>query len=121
MKALLSGFEMEPELERNLNLTKRPNLFTLGYALGFYGVNDCVPVLKEGADLTSIHQSQRGRFFEKKPIYSLQPQDQLSVSQTRSAALAGLPHLFGYANMPKVFSDKSVVSVEEVQEWWIAF
>jgi len=23
--------------------------------------------------------------------------------------------------MPKVFSDKSVVSVEEVQEWWIAF
>ncbi|MBN0301151.1 hypothetical protein JTM78_32400, partial [Pseudomonas aeruginosa] len=70
LKALLSGFEMEPELERNLNLTKRPNLFTLGYALGFYGVNDCVPVLKEGADLTSIHQSQRGRFFEKKPIYS---------------------------------------------------
>ncbi|WP_269972685.1 hypothetical protein [Pseudomonas aeruginosa] len=65
LKALLSGFEMEPELERNLNLTKRPNLFTLGYALGFYGVNDCVPVLKEGADLTSIHQSQRGRFFEK--------------------------------------------------------
>ncbi|WP_454843155.1 MULTISPECIES: hypothetical protein [Pseudomonas] len=121
LKALLCGFEMEPELERNLNLTKRPNLFTLGYALGFYGVNDCVPVLKEGADLTSIHQSQRGRFFEKKPIYSLRPQDQLSVSQTRSAALAGLPHLFGYANMPKVFSDKSVVSVEEVQEWWIAF
>lgn len=120
-KALLGGFKVAPELKRNLNLTRRPNIFTLGYALGFYGVNDCVPVLKEGADLTSTYKSQIGRFFDNKPIYSLRPQDQLSVSKTGSTALAGLPHLFGYANMPKVFSDKSAVSVEEVQKWWIAF
>src|SRR5690606_17587162 len=93
LKALLGGFEIAPELKRNLNLAQRPNLFTLGYALGFYGANDCVPILKEGVDLTSTYKSQRGHFFEKKPIYSLRPKDQLSVSQTRSAALAGLPHL----------------------------
>ncbi|WP_312723197.1 hypothetical protein [Stutzerimonas nitrititolerans] len=121
LKALLGGFEIAPELKRNLNLAQRPNLFTLGYALGFYGVNDCVPILKEGVDLTSTYKSQRGRFFEKKPIYSLRPKDQLSVSQTGSTALAGLPRLFGYAVMPKVFSDKSAVSVEEVQAWWIAY
>ncbi|HCR1353113.1 TPA: hypothetical protein ONA25_006460, partial [Pseudomonas aeruginosa] len=67
------------------------------------------------------YKSQRGRFFEKKPIYSLRPKDQLSVSQTGRTALAGLPRLFGYAVMPKVFSDKSAVSVEEVQAWWIAY
>ncbi len=121
LKALLGGFEIAPELKRNLNLAQRPNLFTLGYALGFYGVNDCVPILKEGVDLTSTYKSQRGRFFEKKPIYSLRPKDQLSVSQTGRTALAGLPRLFGYAVMPKVFSDKSAVSVEEVQAWWIAY
>ncbi len=121
LKALLGGYKLAPELKKHLHLTQQPNLFTLGYALGFYGVNDCVPVLKEGADLSSAYFSQRGRFFDKKPIYSLRPQDQLSVSQTGSSTLSGLPYLFGYANIPKVFTDKFAVSVGEVQEWWIYF
>lgn len=121
LKALLGRFKISPELERKLSLTQQPNLFTLGYALGFYGVDDCVPVLKEDADLTATYHSQRGRFFEEKPIYSLQAQDRLSVSQNGSATLSALPYLFGYIIMPKIFSDKVTVTVGEVQEWWISF
>ncbi|MHC5348043.1 hypothetical protein [Metapseudomonas furukawaii] len=121
LKALLGEFEMAPELERNLSLAQQPNLFTLGYALGFYGVDDCVPVLKEGAALNPMRRRQKNRLFEDKPIYSLQLQDQLSTSLTGRSALSGLPYLFGYSNIPKVFGDKLIVTVGEVQEWWISY
>lgn len=121
LKALLDEFEISPELEQNLSLTQQPTLFTLGYALGFYGVDDCVPVLKDGADLTSTHHAHRGQFFEDKPIYSLRSQDQLSVSRTGSTSFSGLPYLFGYTAMPEIFTDKDTVTVGEVQEWWISF
>jgi hypothetical protein len=120
-RRLLGDFEIETELKKNLSLTQQPNLFTLGYALGFYGVDDCVPVLKKGADLTSAHVNHRGRFFENKPIFSLRPDDQLSVSNSKKTKLSALPYLFGYTQLPKLFADKDVVTVEEVQNWWVSF
>ncbi|WP_390482940.1 hypothetical protein [Pseudomonas guariconensis] len=121
LKALLGGFAIAPELEGNLSLSHRPNLFTLGYALGFYGVNDCIPVLKESTDPIPIPRSHRRRFFEDKPIYLLQPQDILSVSAMGSAAISALPHLFGYSVMPKLFGDKRTVTVAEAQDWWVSY
>ncbi|MNF91852.1 hypothetical protein D3C84_744720 [compost metagenome] len=118
---MLGGFEIETELKKNLSQTQQPNLFTLGYALGFYGVDDCVPVLKKGADLTSTHANHRGRFFENKPIFSLLPDDQLSVSSSKKTKLSALPYLFGYTQLPELFVDKDVVTVEEVQKWWVSF
>lgn len=120
-KQLLGNFEIEPKLEKNLNLNEQPNLFTLGYALGFYKVNDCVPVLKKGADVTCTHPNHRGRFFESKPIFSLRPDDQLSVSKSKKTKSSGLPFLFGYTELPKIFADKDVVTVREVQNWWVSF
>lgn len=120
-KVLLGEFEIAPDLKRNLSLNHRPNLFTLGYALGFYGVNDCVPVMKEGADLASFHFTQRGKCFESKPIWSLRSEDRLSTSTIGSTSLSALPFLFGYSQIPKVFSDKISVTVGEVQNWWISF
>ncbi|EJM84474.1 hypothetical protein [Pseudomonas sp. GM67] len=119
--ALLGDLEIAPDLKRNLFLDQRPNLFTLGYALGFYGVNQCVPVLKEGADLISIHRTQRGKCFEQKPIWSLRSEDRLSVSYTGAQSLSALPILFGYSNIPNIFSDKVTVTIGEVQDWWISF
>lgn len=120
-RRLLGDFEIETELKKNLSLTQQPNLFTLGYALGFYGVDDCVPVLKKGTDLTSTHVNHRGRFFENKPIFSLRPDDQLSVSNSKKTKLSALPYLFGYTQLPKIFADKDVVTVEELQNWWVSF
>lgn len=120
-KRLLGDFEIETELKKNLSLTQKPNLFTLGYALGFYGMDDCVPVLKKGADLTSTNANHRGRFFENKPIFSLRPDDQLSVSNSKKTKLSALPYLLGYTQLPEIFVDKDVVTVEEVQNWWVSF
>ncbi|QJC81303.1 hypothetical protein [Pseudomonas umsongensis] len=120
-KRLLGNFEIEPKLEKNLNLKQQPNLFTLGYALGFYKIDDCVPILKKGADVTCTHPNHRGRFFESKPIFSLRPDDQLSISKSKKTKLSGLPILFGYTELPKIFADKDVVTVREVQDWWISF
>lgn len=121
LSRLLGELEIAPDLKQNLSLTQRPNLFILGYALGFYGVDQCVPVLKEGVDLTSICRTKKSQCFEMKPIWSLRSEDRLSVSYTGSASLSALPQLFGYSNMPRVFFDKSTVTVEEVQNWWISF
>ncbi|MQT81859.1 hypothetical protein [Pseudomonas helleri] len=121
LSRLLGEFEIAPELKRNSSLTQQPNLFTLGYALGFYGVNQCVPVLKEGVDLTFINRTKRSQCFEMKQIWSLQPEDRLSVSYIDSASLSALPLLFGYSNMPRVFFDKITITVGEVQSWWISF
>ncbi|MDA0423791.1 MULTISPECIES: hypothetical protein [Stutzerimonas stutzeri group] len=121
LKALLGEFEIAPVRARNLSLTQQPNLFTLGYALGFYGVDDCVPVLKESADLTYTYHAHRGRFFEGKQIYSLRHQDKLSVSRIGRTSFASLPYLFGYTAMPEIFTDKLTITVGEVQEWWVSF
>lgn len=116
---LLGEFEVDPVFKRNLSFTKIPTLFTLGYALGFYGVDDCVPVLKENADVSSVYHAHRGRCFYLKPIYSLTCQDQLSVSRNQASSVSGLPYLFGYTFLPEIFKDKLVVSVSEVQAWWL--
>lgn len=121
LSALLEGLEISPELEKNLSSIRQPNLFTLGYALGFYGIDDQVPVFNGDLKIAAVHHTQRGRFFQSKPIYSLQDHDQLSVSQSESTSLSALPYLFGYAIIPKIFPDKITVTVREVQEWWISF
>lgn len=121
LKILLGEYEVAPELKKNLSLSQQPNLFTLGYALGFYKADACVPVLKEGSNLDTVDHRQAGRYYEKKPIYSLTTQDQLSVSQSENTKFSGLPILFGYTFMPKFFAEKVSVSVGEVQDWWISF
>ncbi|WLI04539.1 hypothetical protein PSH66_18190 [Pseudomonas sp. FP597] len=121
LRALLGTYEIAPELKKNLCLSQRPNLFTLGYALGFYEVDDRVPVLKEGVDPTSVSCFQRGRCFEEKPIYSLRFEDRLSVSNNGKTNLSALPFLFGYSNPPKMFTGRITATVGEVQDWWISF
>lgn len=121
LKALLGEFEIAPELAKNLCLTEPTNLFTLGYALGFYGVDDNVQVLKKGVKLDATLHRQNKKYFQPIPIYSLKAQDQLSVAQSESTLSSSLPKLFGYTFIPKLFDDKVTISVSEVQEWWISF
>jgi hypothetical protein len=120
-KVLLGDFKVAPELSENLSLAQPPNLFTLGYALGFYHVDGCVPVLREGADLASVYHSRRGALVYKKPIFSLRAEDLVTGSRVSHNSIAALPHLFGYAILPKVFGDDLSISVGEVQERWISF
>lgn len=126
LRALLGDFQVAPERGKHLSLTKRPNLFTLGYALGFYGVNDHVPVLKNGtdvSDVTTVYHARRGKFFEEKPIYSLLDQDQLSTSRNRKSRISSVPYLFGSNTaFPDIFTGEAVIlTVGEVQKCWIKY
>ncbi len=122
LKELLGGLIVAPERQRHLSLTARPNLFQLGYALGFYGVDDCVSVLKEGADPAAMYHVIRGKCFEKKPIYSLLSADQISTSISPVTQTSyGSMHVLFRLNMQRnPFGEKLTVTVAEAQKWWIS-
>ena len=49
LNALLGDFKVAEERKKvHLNFNKPPNLFTLGYVLGFYEIEDYVSILKSG-------------------------------------------------------------------------
>lgn len=121
MKSLVGDYKIAKEFVENVPLNTPPNLFVLGYALGFYGANDVVPVLKKGVSLSARYPTVRGSCFEDKPIYLLGMHDFLSVSQSDNIKISSLPKLFGYKNIPNFFVGKDAVSVEEVQAWWVKF
>ncbi|MEH6671709.1 hypothetical protein [Halopseudomonas sp.] len=121
LEMLLGGFEVGPELKKNLSLSEKPNLFTLGYALGFYAVAGFVPVLHKGADPAHFNNMQKGKLFFEKPIYSLASQDRLSLSTVGKTKFSALPYLFGYTELPKIFGDEEALTIAEIQKRWITF
>jgi hypothetical protein len=122
LKSLLGRHSVAPERLRHLSLGKRPNLFQLGYALGFYGVDDCVSVVIKGSDPGSVYKSIRARCFEKKPIHALLSTDEISaaVSPLTSTSYASLHPLFGLELQPNPFGKRLTVTVAETQEWWVS-
>ena len=123
LKSLIGMYPIAPERMPHLSLNMRPNLFQLGYALGFYGVNECVSVLKEGVDHVSIYPSRRAQCFVKKPIYALLSTDQISTTKLplNEASFAALHILFGIILHPNPFSKKLTITVAESQEWWLSY
>lgn len=122
LKSLLGRHLVVPERLRHLSLGKRPNLFQVGYALGFYGVGDCVSVVKRGSDPGSVHPSRRAQCFEKKPIHALEATDQIStaISPLTQTSYAALHPLFGLSMQPNPFGKKLTVTVAEAQDWWVS-
>jgi hypothetical protein len=49
LSKLLGDFTIEPRRQKRLKMNKSPNLFQLGYALGFYDYDQQVYILKDGA------------------------------------------------------------------------
>jgi hypothetical protein len=91
-------------------------MFVLGYALGFYDVNELVPVLESSG---SEEKGQNRRFIFKH-IYSLCNDDIVSGSLNLATPSAALPRLFGYTSLPNFFGMRmDAVSVEVAQQSWI--
>lgn len=124
LKDLLGGFEVEAGRLQHISLTASPNIFQLGYALGFYGIDDKVYVLKKGADPASCYQSKRSQFFEEKPIYWLSNEDKLSVSwhsNSKNCSYSSLAPLFKFSPNKSPFHENLLISVRDVQLWWISY
>ncbi|EJO5753576.1 hypothetical protein NRR22_003675 [Salmonella enterica] len=122
---LLGKFNIQEERKRKLNFDCQPNLFTLGYAIGFYEIDDNIKILKVGADPAKVYHATRGQFFEEKPIYFLDLDDRLSMSISRSTPYSSLPYLFGYECLPRqltnAFQGMLTATLGEIQEWWLSF
>lgn len=125
LKDLLGSSKVEEERIKHLNLDCATNLFTLGYVIGFYEVDDKIQILKAGAELSGANNFTRRQFFEEKPIYCLTLNDRLSTSITKGSPYSSLPYLFGYDILPKpfkkAFPGALTATVGEVQEWWLFY
>jgi hypothetical protein len=129
LKALLGDFKVAPERQKHLRFDEVPNLFGLGYALGFYGVDDCVPVLLPGANPSGFNPNSSGfaKCFADKSIHALTKDDRLSTAKSGSARYASISRLFGYGSLQgtsaQVFVPESqfTTSVSQVQDSWIRF
>lgn len=129
LKALLGDFKMARERQKYLRFDEVPNLFVVGYALGFYGVDDCVPVLLPGTDPSAFkpNNPRMAKCFANKPIHALTKDDQLSTSKQARTGFSSIPRLFGYNSLQntsaQVFVSESQItaSVGEVQDRWIRF
>lgn len=126
---LLGGFEVPRNRLQHLRLDKPPaNLFVLGYALGYYRDNACVPVILPGVQVPSElgHNSPRYMAcFVERPIHSLENDDCLSYST--KAKFSSIPHLFGYKSLlgrsleVLGLDKKSLIKVSELQDRWINY
>lgn len=123
LKVLLGGYNANPDRLRQLSLTKQPNLFQLGYALGLYEFNESVSVVKMGAEPARFYRARRADCYEKKPIYALDGNDQISTSWNSSvpSRYSSLSQLFRANTNTSPFNDRVTITIDEVQQWWIAY
>ena len=127
--ALLGDFKVSSDRRKHLQFDKTPNLFVLGYALGFYGVNASVRVALPGRLVPKI-PPQNFRFrscFYEKPIHALDHEDRIAISATVNRGSSGLSQLMGYIDLvgnavqPLRSVAKPVFSIGELQDNWIRY
>ena len=127
LTALLGDFKVAGERQKHLRFDEAPNLFVLGYALGFYGVDDSVPVLLPGADPSVFKPNKSIACFANKPIHALTKDDWLSTSKSASTPFSSIPRLFEYRSLQKtsaqvfVSEGQLITSVGEVQDKWVRY
>lgn len=118
LQVLLGELTVPAERARKVSMSKVPNIFVLGYALGFYDVNECVPVK---VNLANSSPKKSVEPFELKPIYLLDDEDELSTAENKNTKTASLGPLFGYASFPKLLAPARRISVRKIQEWWLSY
>lgn len=129
LKTLLGDFKVSSARRKHLELDRAPNLFVLGYALGFYGVNSSVPVAPPERDIHPggpHHIGFRSSFTEK-PIHALTREDRLSTTLRPDAKLVSILQLIGYESLSAKAArelgctDKILITIGELQDHWIRY
>jgi len=100
---LLKGFPIDPERKVRIDLNRKPHLFTLGYALGFYDVDTEVHVFIHDAEdqgapyerSRPIKLATRKSCWKSKYIFELQIEDEISSNAMRLAKRPGIERLLG--------------------------
>lgn len=132
LKELLADFEVTGERKKNLRVGEVPNLFVLGYALGFYDDEERVSVLSNGVEPPALkpNNPQYRECFQSKQIYSLKNEDRLSVSAlNKNIKTSALPTLLGMVAVNRSFvrdvlrpsAPGGFISIRELQGKWIQY
>ncbi|WP_277058606.1 hypothetical protein [Trichlorobacter lovleyi] len=98
LSALLGDFPVEPERKARLALNKKPHLFHLGYALGFYDIDDEVYVYSEDSSFkkrpyrlnSDDSLGKRTSCWRPQKISDLQTEDLISSNPVKNPARPGL-------------------------------
>jgi hypothetical protein len=101
LHTLLGDFPIEPERKARLELDKKPHLFQLGYALGFYGIDDEVHVYSEDNSFKKDPSYPtsgnvlvtRECCWQPKKIPDLHTEDLIPSNPYRNAIRPGVPKL----------------------------
>lgn len=134
LRTLLGDFPVEPERNARLALNKKPHIFQLGYALGFYGIDDEVYVYSEdSSDKKRPYRFKRHDLLSKrtsclrlKKIADLQTEDLISSNAAKNPARPGLSKLLncGFSSkQDKKFDPNGnrLISVGEIESLLLDF
>ena len=132
LKALLADFNVPGDRRDHLKIDEVPNLFVLGYALGFYGTEELVAVVAQGVIPPTLrHNDPRYReCFQQKQIYSLRKEDRLSISALqKKVKISALPTLLRQDSINRSFvrevlcpgGHDELISVGDLQDKWIEY
>ncbi|PCC99037.1 hypothetical protein [Halopseudomonas pelagia] len=129
LRTLLGRFKVSNAASSNLNFDTVPNLFVLGYALGFYEVDAIVPVIlpRHGVPQTAHKRGKVPSCFTDKPIHALESNDLLSTSIYSRAQNLSIPTLMGYQTLSvqgqRILgcAGKTSITVGELQDNWIRY
>ncbi|GAM75652.1 putative integrase [Vibrio ishigakensis] len=136
LRILTKEIEIDPQRLSNLDLDNIPSMFQLGYALGFYKINQTVDVindsmkhrLENGAVVytsaqskpfhcDAIYQVNLSHHPIKKPIWQLSQDDLVYIGQGKDAAFNTL---LGYSyNKETSFIKNGAYTISELQTLWI--
>lgn len=128
---LLGSFDASPDRVRHLRLNEPPpNMFVLGYALGFYPEHARVPVVRPGVAVPDdlAHNSPKYRkYFTEKPIHLLKNSDRLACSSGQKTTISSIPYLLGYQNLigssakALGLDRQPLITIRDLQERWINY
>ncbi|MBV5340816.1 MAG: hypothetical protein J0665_14880 [Deltaproteobacteria bacterium] len=134
LRTLLGDLPIEPERKARLELDQKPHLFQLGYALGFYGIDDEVHVYSEDNSVkmrphrlnTGVRLARRTSCWKPKKIADLQADDLIPSNTEKKAVRPGLFKLLNcdyQGELTKKFDPHGnrLISVEEIEGLLLEF
>lgn len=117
LNTLIKNFKINKEMHQRVTEQKKLNLFTLGYALGFYDIDETISIVKDVDKVHRLQQHKKPRLINK-PIYRLQGNDYLHTVSSSDIFFK----LFGTNFTAKFVRQFGRVSkVSELESFWINY
>ena len=117
LNTLIKNFKINKKRHQRVKEQKSLNLFTLGYALGFYDIDENISILKNVEKVNNLQQHISPSLIQK-PMYMLQASDYLHTVSSSDIFVK----LFGTSFTAKFVRQFGRVSkVSELEYFWVNY